>query len=188
MSPQQTKGPINHRDQAILQAYGVLSALHGIDTQQPLDAEKPVLINDILAFVKGRVTPETVRVEVALGSNLTLRRQYRQLLQNKKLAHIARPRAAHSGDMLEKRIGEHGVVLKLKQSKGHEEQYYLILELPESIAATHDQPLVLHANTDTQTERAVFPPAQDGRSQIILRSDELLFSLLHDHDVEIDIH
>jgi hypothetical protein len=76
----------------------------------------------------------------------------------------------------------------LKQSKGHEEQYYLILELPESIASAQDKPLVLHANTETQTQRVVFPPAQDGRSQIIISADERLFSLLHDHDVEIDIH
>lgn len=188
MSTQQTNGPINEKDQAILQAYGVLTALHVIETQQALQAEKPVLINDILAFVKGRVTSETTRVEDALGTNLTLRRQYRQLLKSKQLAHIARPRAAHSGDILEKRIGEHGVRLMLKQSKGHEEQYYLILELPESIASAQDKPLVLHANTETQTQRVVFPPVQDGRSQIILSADELLFSLLQDHDVEIDIH
>lgn len=188
MSPQQTNGPINEKGQAILQAYGVLTALHAIETQQALEMERPVLINDILAYVKGRTTSETNRIQAAISSHLAVRRQYRQLLKSKQIAHIARPRAAHSGDILEKRIGEHDVRLMLKQSKGHEEQYYLILELPEAIASHQDKPLILHANTETQTQRVVFPPVQDGRSQIILSADELLFSLLQDHDVEIDIH
>lgn len=186
MSPY-SDGQSNPNNEAILQAYGVLTALHAIETEQPMQAEKPVLINDILAYVKGRTTTQTQRVEVAIASNLSVRRQYKQLLNINQIGHIARPRAAHSGPMYDLRIGEQGLRLMLKQSKGHPDQYYLILELPESFSQVHGRPLVLHANTETRTQRAVFPPVHDRLSQIILSSDDALFSLLQDHDVEIDI-
>jgi len=187
MSPQQNNGPMSEKDQAILKAYGVLNALHAVNTHQPEGVKKPVLINDILAYIQGRTTSGTKRVEVALNNDLTVRRQYKQLLRVKQVEHIAKPRAAHSDDVFEKRIGEQGVLLKLKQSKGNDEQYYLIIELPDAISVQSDKPLVLHANTESQTQRAVFPPVHDGRSQIILNKNDVLFSLLQDHDVEIDI-
>lgn len=187
MSPHDKHGPSSHNDQAILQAYGVLTALHAIERAPIAQMDKPVLINDILAYIKGRNGPQTARVELALVTQLPVRRQYKHLLRLNRIAHIARPRAAHSGAVFDLRIGEHGVRLMLKQSKGHPQQHYLIIELPENITSVPDKPLVLHANTDTLTQRAVFPPVHDRRSQIILSADDDLFSLLQHHDVEIDI-
>lgn len=187
MSTNFSHGRDNQDNQTILQAYGVLSALHAVETHQASQTQKPVLINDILAYIKGRTNQETQRVEGAITSNLNVRRQYKQLLRVNPIGRIDKPRAAHSAMMFEMRIGDQGVCLKLKQSKGHQEQYYLILELPETFSAVQDKTLVLHANTDTKTQRAVFPPMHDRRSQIILSAGDPLFSLLQDHDVEIDI-
>jgi len=172
---------------AILKAYGVLTALSAIKNTTFTDSQKPVLINDVLAYVKGRTTKHTERVELQLTTNLNIRRQYQQLLKLNRVEHIAKPRAAHSDGVFEIRVGEHGVLLKLKQSKGNANQFYLIIEMSESVNVEANKVLVLHANTTTQTQRAVFPPLHDVRSQMIIQKDELLFALLQDHDVEIDI-
>ena len=67
------------------------------------------------------------------------------------------------------------------------QEHPLIIELPETIKVDKDKSLVLHANTETQTQRTVFPAIHDGRSRIIINKEDPLFALLQDHDVEIDI-
>jgi hypothetical protein len=96
--------------------------------------------------------------------------------------------------VFERRVGAQGVVIKLKASKAHPDQFYLLVEVPSALTSG-DQPalpegriLVLHANTPTHTERCVFPPLHDARTQIILERSAPLFRLLQDHDVEIDLH
>lgn len=173
--------------EGILRAYGVLSALHVMQQHQPETGSRRVLINDVLDYVQGRSRPNTARVAAAIQSDLTLRRQYRQLLAVNRLEHMAKPRAAHSAGLFERRVGEQGMVLKLKQSKGNAQHYYLILEIPDSLRVDAARSLVLHANTESLSERVVFPPLHDGRAQVILHNTGLLFNLLKDADVEIDI-
>jgi hypothetical protein len=105
-----------------------------------------------------------------------------------KVEHIAKPRAAHSEAVFEKRVGTNGVLIKLKQSKGNASQYYLIIEASNASGLSAEKSIVLHANTERLTQRAVFPPLHDGRTQIILGVSDPLFDVLQDHDVEIDIY
>ncbi len=184
MNPKKSESSNKH----ILHAYGVLTGMQGFENAPRADVtNKPILINDLLAYVSGRQNELTPLVEQALNQNLAVRRQYKQLLQLNNVSHIAKPRAAHSDEIFEKRIGEHGVLLKLKKSKAQTNQYYLILEIPEALAIESGRNLVLHANTNTLTQRCVFPPLHDNRAQVILDENNPILALFQDHDVEIDI-
>ena len=174
----------------ILQAYGVLTGMQGLDRacHNTRVDEKPVLISDLVAFINGRQSKDTPAVENALTQNLAVRQQYKQLLQLNCITHIAKPRAAHSDEIFDKRIGEHGVQLKLKKSVAQNSQYYLVLEVPDALSVEEGQCLILHANTNTLTQRCVFPPLHDKRTHVILEENSPIIALLQDHDVEIDIH
>lgn len=185
MNDHQNTKTIQPCDQKILETYGILTALNLVNKSDRNAAKITILINDIMAYVNGETNQKTALVQKALTEDLTIRRQYMQLVKQNELEHIAKPRAAHSNEIFEKRVGDQGVVLKLKQSKGNASQYYLIVEFPASMDSNSGKSIVLHANTDRQTQRAVFPPLHDGRTQIILDKAEPLFRLLQDHDVEI---
>jgi hypothetical protein len=178
---------LSKKDEQILKAYGVLTAISAVESHDPVACKTPILINEILAYVQGSNNAASQRVQIALANDLMVRRQYMQLLKLNQLEHIAKPRAAHTEAVFAVRVGEHGVILKMKQSKGDAQQFYLIIELPETIKVDKDKSLVLHANTETQTQRTVFPAIHDGRSRIIINKEDPLFALLQDHDVEIDI-
>jgi len=191
MNTTQPNHPPGNMDAIILQAFGALTALDAVKNTRYREHHKPILINDVLAYVQGRTTLNTKRVELQLCCDLSVRRQYQQLLKLNCVEHISKPRAAHSENLFDKRIGEQGVSLKLKQSKGDANQFYLIIELPdnllEHLSVEPGKTLVLHANTLSQTQRLVFPPLHDARTHVIIKKDEPLFALLQDHDVEIDI-
>ena len=184
--------PEKSTDESILRAFGALNAIAGLE--QPSATPQPVLISDLVQYISGLSSERTAVVEQALRNNITLRQQYRTLLATSRIEAFARPRAAHSDEVFERRVGEHGIVLKLKASRARPDQFYLLVEVPSALLVgdqqtiKEEQVLVLHANTPEETERCVFPPLHDARTQIILEKTAPLFRLLQDHDVEIDLH
>ena len=173
------------KQQEILALYGVLAGQEAI--QRHTASTRPVLINELVAFANGLTGPRDAEISARVGSELTLRRQYRDLITTSAVDSFAKPRAAHSASIFDERRGANGVVLKLKAAQQKKGQYYLIIEVPAHLAKSSDQPVILHAFTTTQAERAVFPPLHDGRTQIVISETDAVFAVLHDHDVEIDI-
>ena len=175
----------NERQKEVLRVYSVLAGNH--DVQLHNTSNKPVLIHELVAFANGLSGARDREISERLGRDLTLRLQYRDLLKTLLVDSFAKPRAAHSAGLLEKRIGINGVVLKLKAAKAQVGQYYLIIEIPNHIDKPADQPVVLNVFTRDKSERLVFPALHDRRTQLIISQSDLVFALLQDHDLEIDI-
>lgn len=170
-------------EQQAEQAFVALQALKGL--AQPA-TNKPVMFAEILQYVLGNSNIDVERVTKALGSDLTKRRIYNQLLSENRIAYGPREAHAQDNDVIDLRAGE-GFSIKLRISRARPEQVFIILEVahPEQFAA--DKPVMLHISGDNEQARLDFPALVDGKSQLILADSDHRLLALRNTDTELSL-
>lgn len=116
------------------------------------------------------------QLKEALGHDLSLRRTYKQLLQQSAYFHIPSAIAA-STDEFPERHGE-GCTIRLQSSRAESDQLYLIIEVGDQ---RHDMPNALSVfDQDGALEVLELPAGRNGVIQTIIDKNSDLAKLLAD--------
>ncbi|MFT5162022.1 MAG: hypothetical protein ACI9FJ_000590 [Alteromonadaceae bacterium] len=154
--------------------------------------ERPLMIAEILhyilgdAAILGNANIDIERVSRLLGSNLSSRRTYNQLLSQARCAYAPREAHAQDNDEINQRIGQ-GFTVQFKAAKNHPGQVYIIIELDYHNLVVEGQPLTLHINGDDGPCRLDFAPPTTNKSQLIVASTDLRLLSLSDLDTELSL-
>lgn len=158
--------------------------------KKPLTEAKPVLFADIVGYVMGK-SDKADDVHRAINSDLSKRRIYQQVLNQSRFAVGLREAHAKSSGEIELRSG-HGFTIKLKTSKANIQQCYVILVLDETLLARDevqdaDKAIILHITGEQGHQRLQFAPLFDGKSQLMIATDDERLLMLKDINNELSL-
>lgn len=132
----------------------------------------------LYAFAAGKSDEMVARL---VGSDLVVRRVYRQLLQGMALVHIPQAQAASSEDYPERHAD--GCRVRLQASRAESQQLYLIVEMSD---VRRDMPKAMELfGGDDSHARLDLPPARNGTIQTIIETTSSAARLLSDPKTEI---
>ena len=165
------------------QLFVTVSATRARTSQPP-----PLMYAELLHYVMGRDTVDCRRIERGIGEHLPSRRLYRQLLADCRRAWLPREACAQDSDsaLLNERQGSE-FLLKFRSSKVDPQQIYVILELSSQQLAPPGSRLMLHISSDQGTWRLAFADVVDGRTQLLLDTDDPRLVALRHMDTELSL-
>jgi len=124
---------------------------------------------------------EDRELSLALGTDLSLRRVYKSLLQQQAYFHIPQALAASTDEFPQRHAD--GCVIRLQASRAESTQVYLIIEIADK---RRDMPKNLQAFAgDDGFETVHLPEARNGVIQTIIDKNSALAKLLADPKTEI---
>lgn len=176
--------PSADTDRLLAASHAVEKGLNRMESAREQVA-RPLIYSDIQRYVNGDVSETSVRVEQALGSDLVVRRQYRDLLERAARMKAPVARAASSETNITTRETD-DFTLKLVEARGRQ-QRYLVLSFRHQDAIEDGRELVLHVITPRAVARCTLPAVYDGKTQLVVDESDPVLSLLTDVDAELFI-
>jgi len=174
------------RDLTRQSAEAAFVALQGVRGLQQSSEHRPVLLGELVHYLQGHVAVDDGRIREQLKAQLSLRRQFNQLLNDLRVATAPRQAQAASAGLLNARETR-AFSLKFKVSRAHPDQVYVLLAvLGEACMADGRQP-VLIASKDSDIVRLCFPVLNDHSAQALLLADDERLILLRDPDAELSL-
>lgn len=170
------------KDDFVAVEYMVQQGLEGIRRADP--AARRVSLSDIARYVMGADVPA---VEAKLQQDLTVRRQYQQLLKKQRRMYMPVANAAASTDLILERDSDLFSILVLP-AKNHPGQYYVSLQLKPSADLEQNAELVMHVILEDKVARCNFPPLRSGRGQVVVSEQDLLFKLISSANSEVFVY
>ena len=141
---------------------------------------------DVLHYVVGSSAIDVTKVGNAINSDLKLRRIYKQLLGQNRVAFGPREAHAQGEEEIALRNGE-GFCIKLKVSKANAKQVYVILTVEQPEQFKSDKAIALHVTSEQTQFRLDFPALVDGKSQSIVASDDERLTALKNINTELSL-
>jgi hypothetical protein len=164
----------------------VFVALKGLQGLAQGGARRPVLYSEVYHYVHGSHAGDSNRVEMALKSDMRVRRLFRQIVDKQRVATSPSAAVAQDTTTIEQRVGD-GFILKFRPSHAKGDQVYVVLEIQASLGISDGQAFSLIAVNESSASRINFPPVVDGRTQaILLESDERL-KMLRNPELELNL-
>ena len=177
MNPQQ---PIT---ETVEQVFIARQALRGLQQHK---VDRPVLIGDLVHYLHGSQAINVKQIKQQISENLTLRRQLNELLKQIRVASVPMQAQAATNEPLSERETR-AFSLKIKKSRAHEEQLYLLLTLqPEAKLPEGHRPTLI-VNNQTTIERLCFPPLKDQQAQLMLVEGDNGLMLIRDPNSELSL-
>lgn len=140
-----------------------------------------VLPSTVSDFVDGLVPDADGAIAAALGANLSLRRLYRHLLEQRQAAAEIEQAAAAGDVRTTVELVLDRAILQLREATPGARQHVLRLRLNEDVPAPSAARPVLHLDWDDGVARIVFPELVDGIAQFLLdAADPRLARILAD--------
>ncbi len=188
---------MNERNERLAeQAFVVCQASKGLAQSVPArSATRPVMYAEILHYVLGNNNIDVNKVSGALGSNLSNRRVFNQLLSQNRRAYAPREAHAQDTDVVDQRIGQ-GFKIKFRPAKSRPDQLYVILEIDYQNLLAGDKPLILHISgsanaSDEGAEqiylRMAFPAQIENKTQLVVASEDPRLLSLRNMDTELSL-
>lgn len=168
------------------EAYVLAKGIQGF--QQTSSAPKPILFNDIYQYVMGHISgdQQAQRVEKAIGSNITLRRHYNQLLNASSKLTMSEAVEASSDDEINERSCE-GFTLKIRHSNTDEQQAYVIIELDKHTPFENSESLTIHVCSADEVASEKFPAPHDLKAHIMLSKESQFVRLIRTGNTKISL-
>lgn len=177
---------MNHGEKGKNPNAAVFAGVQAIRGLNQRSATRAVLLNDLINYINGHEGIDDAWIRQALNSNLTLRRQFNQLLASKRVGFDQVQAQADSGELVQERVAE-TFTLKFKLSRANTKQVYVLLKVsPEACLAESHKPVLIVEKSDV-VERICFPELCDGIAQTLLESDDQRLILLRDPEAEISL-
>lgn len=154
--------------------------------QQTGRAARPVIADDLVAYLNGEREADRDRISLALKNSPDLASLFSVLLSSRRNMHAPRLVAAQSSAEVTERQGDRFSV-RLRKSNAKTDQVYVILVFDPLAPIKDGQSLSLLVQTADSMVTSSFPELHDLRTQIIVDHDSELCAMLRDPDSEISI-
>lgn len=175
-----TMNSLTPPDHLVEQAFVLLRAESGYLSEWRPSA---VTASHILNYARGAFLANQAQVEHAIANDLRWRQLYSKALKTGRFSYAPKVAAASDGQLSE-RQGD-GYSLRWRSSRAEAGQVYLMLSVDAEQEYEGGSELVLHVLTEHQAARCSFPALHDGRSQVVIESQDLLLALLTNKDAEL---
>lgn len=163
----------NDRDIPQESAFIALKALQGLNVGA---GQGQVLLADIFNYVSGG-TDRDQRVATAMKTNLNVRRQLQQVLQQQRLSVAPAEALAQDTSELPMRTGK-GFRILFRRSRADLDQVYLVLEVEPNLEINEGEDVLIIAEGELAVARLQFYSISNGRSQTILRTGDEKLDLI----------
>ena len=145
------------------------------------EGSRPVLFNDLMAYLNGSEYVDNPSIEQELSRNLVLRKQFNELIASQRVGFCDALAMADSGDEIKERLSEH-FELYFKTDIANNEQVYVLLTItsPELLVDKEEAKPVVILEKENSCMQVAFPPLYGSSSQIILTVDDEQLRWLRD--------
>ena len=164
----------------------VFIALQGLRGLQQSVEHRPVLLGELIHYVRGSAEVNETLIREQLKTQLPLRRQFNQLLEDLRVATAPRQAQAASDEVCTGREAA-GFSLKFKASKAHSDQIYIILTVRGESGMVDGHNPVIVVEREDDIERLCFPVLNEHRAQTLLLENDSCLALLRDPDAELSL-
>lgn len=171
------------RQEQLFTAKNLYRELHQ-EMPAPEKSGKSWVFNDLVQLAQGNPKIDVQQLMQHINQSLTLRRQYKQLLQ--KLAFASSPvqAAASSTTQINSRKSAEFELL-FKRDKQFSGQVYVILKIPHAIEKYHNQGVRVNCCSDDLISTMFFPPIVDGKTQLLMEESDQRFINMFDAEFAI---
>lgn len=181
-TPPPPSTPASDADDPYLSAAAERVRLHALrDAVAQADPEAAILPGHIAAYVRGQAGTRTARIQGLLSSDSTLRRLYRALLEQRRVASAGRQVAASSGTRDRLVVDQATIIWQVLDE---EDRYLVLLTFDQAVAVPEDSEPVLHLCRDDELRQLSFPAVVGGASQTVVSSDDPALEWLRSSDAE----
>jgi len=175
-----TQQPIT---ETVEQVFIARQTLRGL---QQTSSKRPVLIGDLVHYLHGSKAINGDALKQEINKSLTLRRQLNELVKQIRVANVPMQAQAASNEPLSERETR-AFSLKIKKSRAHNEQLYLLLTVqPEAKLSEGHRPTLI-VNNQTTIERLCFPALKDQQAQLMLVEGDDGLMLIRDPNSELSL-
>ena len=170
--------------QSAEQLFVATQGLRGL--QQKGDSQRPVLLGELLHYIRGSAPVDEALIVEQLRSRLPLRRQLNQLVNELRVASAPRQALAASAEPLKVR-DTRAFSLKFTPSRAHDDQVYVLLTVHLESGLNDGHKPVIVATKDAAINRLCFPVLRERSAQMLLLESDPGLALLRDNDAELSL-
>lgn len=166
-----------------------LQALRGVRGGYDSRSASPVMFGELVHYVHGSAEIDEDRVKAAICTDLTLRRQFNNLLNSSRVATAPSQAQAASGEPVPglTQRKTRAFTLLFKPSRANADQIYILLSVhAESGMADGHRPVII-ASLASEVGRLQFPPLKDQSAQLLLGVEDQRLVIAQNADAELSL-
>ena len=177
-------------EEAVETVFVTLQASRGVKSGHAVNlavrSASPVMFGELVHYVHGTATVDEFRVKTAIGSDLTLRRQFNNLLDSSRVAAAPSQAQAATGDPLRQRKTR-AFTLLFKPSRANADQIYVLLIVHAESGMVDGHRPVIIASLASEIERLQFPLLKDRSTQLLVDVGDQRLKIVQNADAELSL-